>query len=87
MFNFLITFVKMKKLSFKKEIISNLSNNEMNKVLGGTNLTLTQDPNLAMQTDLELEWWGSRINCGTNFEPGGDCNKSHSCNGGQTFCF
>lgn len=60
----------MKKLSLKKEIISNVTNDEMKKIKGG----------------IEDELWGSRLVCDTNYDPGGGCAKSKSCSPTVPIC-
>lgn len=60
----------MKKLRLNKEVISNISKNEMNNLKGG----------------YEQEFWGSRIFCNTVVEPGGGCHKSKSCDPDVWIC-
>lgn len=64
----------MKKLILNKEIISNITNDEMKKIKGG------------VFDEVELEFWGSRVACNTNYDPGGGCSKSKSCAATKPVC-
>lgn len=63
----------MKKLILNKEIISNVTNDEMKKIKGG------------IQAD-ELEAFGSRLLCNTDYAAGGGCSKSKSCSPTVPIC-